>query len=180
MNRSAAALLLACLAPLAACGDAPDAAPATESASEAAKAYKPIPYVVQYVGTYTGTDPKGEIAKLELGRTGKYTLTTTDGHVEKGVWRGPSKIGAPIAFVFLTSGFSWKGTITGYRGPLVVDRGNASETLASPIPVDLESLCGDTGGAWRDDDGNPTTGLYCDCPKGAQYWIPGNGGCVSH
>ena len=182
MNRTAIAVLACCLLPLSAgCGAHEDDTPAdVASTTDAAKAYKPIPYVVQFVGTYTRTDKHGEIAKLTLTRTGSYTLTTVHGEVEHGEWRGPSKITSPVAFVFLTSGHSWKGSITGYNGPLVVDRGNGKETLSSPIPADLESLCGDTGGEWRDDDGNPTTGLYCDCPKADPYWLPGYGGCVSH
>jgi len=179
MNRIAAVLLVGFLLPLAAaCGAHHDSEPASEAATtDELKAYKPIPYVLQYIGTYTGTDPKGEVAKLDLTRSGKYTLTTTDGYVEKGSWRGPSKMGAPLAFTFFTSGFAWKGSITGFAGPLVVDRDNGAETLSSPLPADLESLCTDSGGAWRDDDANPTTGLYCDCPKSAPAWIPAKGGC---
>jgi hypothetical protein len=41
-----------------------------------------------------------------------------------------------------------------------------------------ESLCDQSAGQWRDDDVNPTTGLYCDCAS-TNYWNPASGGCVA-
>jgi hypothetical protein len=40
-----------------------------------------------------------------------------------------------------------------------------------------ESLCDSSAGQWRDDDPNPATGLYCDCPT-TSYWNPAAGGCI--
>ncbi len=40
-----------------------------------------------------------------------------------------------------------------------------------------EENCDNTGGSWRDDDVNPKTGLFCDCPSG-KTWESGKG-CVA-
>jgi hypothetical protein len=50
------------------------------------------------------------------------------------------------------------------------------QSCLNPVCSDEEN-CDNTGGMWLDDDPNPKTGLYCDCPSG-KTWEAGKG-CVA-
>jgi hypothetical protein len=175
---------LALTLPIVGCGGSVgnDAAP-TSSTSEELAARTPIPYVLQYVGTYDNAQAAhGELASLQLLRSGRYVAKFAGStHAERGVFFGPSHPGAsPLTLRLITTGHSFTGTIGAADltyGAIRVTRSGVSTDLLARVPAPSESSCDDSGGAWRDDDWNPTTNLFCDCPAGAVY-IPSEGGCV--
>lgn len=173
-------IALALLAPLGCSADAGDQSAISE---EELLAKKPIPYVLQYVGSYDNKQAApGQITTLTLTRTGRYTAKFAgSSRTERGVYFGPSKPAAwPLVLQLVTSGHSFKATegANGSAwGSMRVTRNGKDIDLAPRGPAPGESICDSSGGTWADDDADPLTGLYCACPQ-SQVYIPGEGGCV--
>ena len=182
MKRSLFAVLALSSLSLAACASHVDSTAdgATSSETDDVKAYKPIPFVLQYVGTYEPKADGGDLAALELRRNGKYVATLSDGSVEHGSWRGPSKIptGGDFVIKLFTTGFAWSATVsTAWGANMTIDRGDGPEAFVPTYALGTEDMCDSTGGSWTDDDADPKTGLFCVCPAKKSF-IPSAGGCV--
>ena len=182
------AILAGCSLTLAACAPiAPDASGESASDSADALSKRPIPFVRQMAGTYYADDSDADVQMVEVRPTGRYRVTFWDGSTESGSYRGPSKVPSPLGntakLVFLTTGFKFTGVVADGYGTspttltITRDGGDTHLTLDRPATAD-ESLCDDTGGAWSDDEADPTTGLFCDCPSTAPSFIPSEGGCT--
>ena len=182
-------LLLACTASVAVggCAGPVDAAPSdgdTSTTSDELSAHAPLPYVLQFVGTYEDTAAHaGDVRKLTLTRTGRYTAWIAgQTKVEHGAFFSPGHYtGTPAmsTLKMVTAGLAWTATIEGYSSKVTITRpGHVSHLTATGLVGPNEGLCDDSGGSWTDDDADPATGLYCICPAPKVY-IASLGGCVN-
>ena len=173
---------LALVLPAFGCGGSDGDAASTTSEELATRT--PIPYVMQYVGTYDNAKAaRGDLASLQLLRSGRYIAKFAGStHAERGVYFGPSKPGAwPLVLRLITTGHSFTATLGAPNlayGAVRVTRSSVDTDLAARVPAPSESSCDASGGAWTDDEWDPTTNLYCVCPAGKVY-IPSQGGCVN-
>jgi hypothetical protein len=185
MSSIVASLALITVASVAGCAAATDASsdeadPGTTSEELSSRA--PLPYVLQFVGTYeNAAAPSGKLRKLVLSRTGRYTAWTAGKTTaERGAFYGVSHLSDPKleTLRMVTKGLAWSVKIEGYTGALTVTRaGVTSKVAATGIVGPNESICDDSLGSWTDDDADARTGLYCVCPAPKSY-IPSAGGCV--
>ncbi len=139
----------------------------------------PAPFVLQFVGTYADPSaPSGAVAEVDLGRDGSYRATFNgNSATETGTFHAESG-SLPVTLSFEGTGAPWTGTIQAYDGVIHAAYGATTSTLRASAAVGPnEALCDATGGAWADDEADPTTGLYCVCPAPQEY-IPSAGGCV--
>ncbi len=159
----------------------------TSTTADELKSRAPLPFVLQFVGTYEDASASaGSVRKLTLTRTGRYTAWIAgQSRIEHGVFFGQSHYTADPSIntiKMVTAGLAWTATIEGYTSKLLVTRsGNATHLTATTTVGPNESLCDASGGAWADDDADPTTGLYCACPVNLtppEAYIPSAGGCV--
>ena len=185
-----ASLLLSCLALAGLSGCA--ASTASPSAgddgdpgvtAEELSSRTPVPYVLQFVGTYeNAAAPTGSVKSLTLTRTGRYTATIAGKtKAERGAFFGVAHFSGKLAdntLRMVTTGLAWTATIDGYTGKLQLARsGNTTTVTAHGVVGPNESVCDASGGSWTDDDADAATGLYCVCGAGKSY-IPSSGGCI--
>jgi hypothetical protein len=186
-----------------ACGGSPDSnAPASDDSTESdlKKGSALPPIALQYVGEYdwVPNTPGGDIQWLRIHRNGTYTLhwaMDEEGIDETGKVRvdvagtqenGTAGPGYPIVFHLNDA---HPGTPPDAKTATLPDCCSGTIHLTLPLEqteFDLkasssvgpdEDACDATHGSWTDDDADPTTGLYCLCPK-HQVYIPSAGGCV--
>ena len=176
----AALALTACAAPT----DGPTTADENDpgTTSEELRARVPLAYVLQFVGTYeNAAAPTGQIRKLVLARTGRYTAWTTGKTTaERGAFYSVSHLSDPRleTLRMVTKGLGWTAKIEGNTSTLTLTRSGATSTVtATGFVGPNESICDESQGAWTDDDADPATGLYCVCPAPKVY-IASAGGCV--
>jgi hypothetical protein len=74
---------------------------------------------------------------------------------------------------------NWSATLAGEHADLHAERRGlpADWDLVRVDPRSDEELCETTHGAWNDDDPDPNTGLFCECPNDTDF-VPAAGGCV--
>jgi hypothetical protein len=166
---------------LAGCGasdgeDEPSSATDTVEALTAGT-HAPIPFVLQFTGTYRG---RGAFDSLDLRRDGSF-VADVDGVRKTGRYEGPHAPGNPLRIAFILDADSFKGTITETwteHQRLAITRGGVTETLTSSWRAGAEDVCDRSGGKWHDDDPDPDTHLDCTCPA-PEVYIPSAGGCTN-
>jgi hypothetical protein len=153
----------------------------TVGSSSASLASTPLPpFALQFMGTYR-PDTHGTTDALVLRSDETYQLTL-GAKIEGGTFGvDPEARKRPLDLDLLANdGTKWSATIAGTEADLHVERGGVAVNwdLVRIDPRSDEDLCEATHGTWDDDDPNPATGLFCDCPASTNF-IPAQGGCVT-
>ena len=126
----------------------------------------PLPYILQFVGTYeNAAASNGQVKKLTLLRNGHYSASIVGKQkIEHGAFFAVSQLAhdpSDNALRFVTAGLAWTGTIEGYSSKLELTRaGSVTHVTAKGSVGPNESLCDASHGSWTDDDVDPSTGLY--------------------
>ena len=164
------------VAALLGCGSA-GAVESTVSAATAANIAVPRARILQFSGTYYGDADGTSFDSIELRRDGT-CAAVVEGVLREG--RYEERPGDGPATVMLTLGAETLrialATTWSARHQIAVVRSGVTETLSAST-AGTEEVCETSGGAWRDDDADEATGLYCTCPTGKAY-IPSAGGCT--
>jgi hypothetical protein len=134
-------------------------------------------FTLQFVGKYAAASGSaGSLSSVQIRRDGSYTAVFASGTIERGtIDVDPTNKQLPLTFTFSGNGHPWTGSVQNYsdQSMHVGSQALQATTLVGPS----ETLCDQSGGAWTDDETDPTTGLFCVCGSGT-FYIPSLGGCV--